>query len=471
MVTHVAALRDELEGVDLGDQRLNRRVVSVLERLAINPQASINAAHHGWAETQAVYRLFDNERVSQEQLLAPHREATVERIAQHPVVLIAQDTTEFDFTPHAPRGAGPLSSPNRRGFLDHTSLALTPRRLPLGVVAFDLYARSQEGFGEAQKRRHQPLETKEIFRWLEGYRQACAVARTVPQTRVVSVADCEADLYEIFLEAQQSAGEAGYVVRAGKNRSLPERDLHAGQTAYVKLRDAMARAPLLCTEQLELGRTPQRKARTARVEVRAQSVEIKAPYRRHERLPNLTLKVVRVGEVDPPEGVEPLEWLLITSLPVDSVEQVLQVVDYYAARWTIEVYFRVLKTGCRVEEIQLETAARLRPCLMLYRIIAWRVLYLTILGRECPDLPCDVVFTAAEWKAVYRIVRQSDPPAKPPGLCEFIRTLAVLGGYNDRRQDRPPGPQSIWTALRRMTDFAHAWLTFGPDTHGKTKCV
>lgn len=471
MVTEVTALRDELEGVDLGDERLNRRVVKVLENLAINPQASVNAAHQGWSETQAAYRLFDNERVSQEQILEPHREATLERIAQHPVVLIAQDTTELDFTPHAPRGAGPLTSPNRRGFLDHTSLAMTPQRLPLGVVDFDLYARSDEGFGESKKRQYEPLETKETFRWLQGYRQACAVARAVPETQVVSVADCEGDLYEVFLEAQQAGGEAEYVVRAGKNRSLTERDPEAGDAAYVKLRDAIAEAPALGNEQLELGRTPQRKARTAPVEIRAQAVQIKAPYRRHERLPNLTLNVVWVREVDPPEGVEPLDWLLITSLPIDSLEQVLQVVDYYAVRWTIEVYFRVLKTGCRVEEIQLETEARLRPCLMLYRIIAWRVLYLTILGRECPDLPCDVVFTAAEWMAVYRIVRQSDPPEDPPPLSEFLRILAVLGGYNDRRNERPPGPQSIWIGLRRMTDFAQAWLTFGPATHRQTSYV
>jgi hypothetical protein len=141
----------------------------------------------------------------------------------------------------------------------------------------------------------------------------------------------------------------------------------------------------------------------------------------------------------------------------------LRVIDYYACRWQIEVFFRVFKTGCKVEEIQLEKAERLRPCLALYKIVAWRVLYVTMLGRESPDLPCDVLFTDEEWKSAWTICTDQPPPPQAPPLREFLPMLAELGGYNNRKHDAPPGPKTLWIAIRRMGDFALAWQTFGPD--------
>lgn len=457
----------EVADVSLGDERLDERCRRLLERFAADPQASINAACQGWAETQAAYRFFDNDKVTGEKIHEPHREATLGRIAQHAVVLIIQDTTELDFTPHPPAGAGPLTSVDRLGFLDHTVLAATPERLPLGVVDVEIYARSAEGFGESKKRQYDPIAQKETHRWLQGYRCACEVAARVPETQIVAVADREGDIYELFVEAEQHPTPAEYVIRAGKNRSLPKKDSDEDSDTYPKLRDAITRAPVRTQRELKLSQTPKRAARTAVVELRAQRVELKAPYRPAGRPPNVTVNVVWVRESDPPADVEPIDWLLLTSLPIESLEDVLRVVEYYGARWVIEVFFRVLKSGCKVEDIQLETAARLLPCLMLYRIVAWRLVYVTMLGRECPELPCDVLFAEPEWKSVYQIVRKTDPPTSPPPLKEFLSLLATLGGYNDRPQDAPPGPQAIWIGIRRMNDFAQAWLTFGPGSQIK----
>jgi hypothetical protein len=171
----------------------------------------------------------------------------------------------------------------------------------------------------------------------------------------------------------------------------------------------------------------------------------------------------------PTDGTAPtdetgIEWWLITSLPVESLEDISRVIDYYKARWTIEVYFRVLKTGCRVEEIQLETTARVKACLAFYQIIAWRVLSLTHLNRECPSLPCTAVFADYEWQLVWRVTTKQELPDKVPKLSEFIRLLASRGGYNNRRTEAPPGPQPIWVGIRRMSDFAQAWQSFGPTT-------
>jgi len=193
--------------------------------------------------------------------------------------------------------------------------------------------------------------------------------------------------------------------------------------------------------------------------VRADTFTLKPPQTK-SKLGTVTVNVIEVRETNPPADGTAVHWILLTSLPITSVAEILLAVDYYTARWTIESYFRVLKSGCTIEDLQLETTPRVQRCLMLYRIIAWRVMHLTYLGRECPELPCDVVFADHEWQPVWQIVKQSPPPKTPPPLAEFVRTLATLGGYNHRKHDGPPGPQTLWLALRRMTDFSLAWLTF-----------
>ena len=196
-------IASELEGIQLGDERLNRRSSKVLAALAANPEASINAACDGWSDTQAAYRFFDNSAVAPEKILAPHREATVNRMRNQPVALVVQDTTELDFTSHPPRDAKCLNKPDRFGLYDHTLLAVTPEQLCLGVVGGEQFDRDPETLGQADERSTLPIEEKESLRWLTGYRTACELARECPQTQVVSVGDREADIYDIFVEAQQ----------------------------------------------------------------------------------------------------------------------------------------------------------------------------------------------------------------------------------------------------------------------------
>lgn len=214
--------------------------------------------------------------------------------------------------------------------------------------------------------------------------------------------------------------------------------------------------------------TSKRTARTATLNVRALSVTVKPPNARPD-LPLITHHVILVQEVDLPAEEKPVEWLLLTTLPIDTVEDLLRVVDHYAARWTIEVYFRTLKTGCRVEQMQLETKARQLNCLAFYHIIAWQVLSLTHLNRTCPQVSCASLFADHEWKPVWRVVTKQPLPKKPPTLGNFTKLLAQLGGYNNRPKEPPPGPQPLWIGIRRMLDYSNAWLTFGPEIN--TRCV
>ena len=454
-------IADELHGIDLGDARLNRRSKHLLEALAANPEASINAACDGWGDTVAAYRFLDNPAVTPAEILRPHRQATVQRLRSHPRVLLVQDTTELDLTRHPPKDAGCLNQPDRFGLYAHVHLAVTPDRVILGVVGLDSFDRPPESLGKADERATLPIEQKESFRWLEGDRLACQVAAEAPGTRIISVADREADLYDIFVEAGDGSAQprADFVIRARVDRCTRRPNPSAGPAAYHKVRDEVGRSALRATRVLELAATPQRAARVATLEVRTLEVDLKPPHQR-SHLPSVRLNVVLVEEVGGPGDGTDVSWLLITSLPVTTVEEALEVIDSYVARWAVEVYFRTWKTGCRVEQIRLETRARVRNCLAFYAIIAWRVMYVTYLSRTTPSAPCTVVFTPNEWQSVWRVVRREPLPTSPPSVSEMLRLVSRLGGYNNRAKESPPGPQSIWVGLRRMGDFAIAWECF-----------
>lgn len=454
----------ELEGINLGDERLNRRSKQILEALAANPEASINAACEGWGDTLAAYRYFDNKAVTPEKILEPHREATIKRMQAESVVLVLQDTTELDFTKHPPLDAQCLNTPNRFGLYDHTHLVVTPEQLCLGVVGCEQFDRTPESLGLADERSTLPIEEKESHRWVQGYRLACELAEACSNTQIVSISDCEGDIYEIFVLAQQQvAPRADFIVRARVDRCLTERDSEAGGATYLKVRDQVKSSPLLGKRTIELSQTPKRAAREAVVEIRAMTVTIKPPHAR-SHLPPVTLQVVLAEEVGGPGDGTDICWLLFTSLPANTLAEALLVLDYYVARWSIEIFFRIFKTGCRVEEIQLETMSRLKNCLMFYKIIAARVLYLTYLNRLAPKMPCTAVFAGCEWKSVWRIVKKKPLPKKPPQLSEFMKLLTHLGGYNNRATEAEPGPQPLWVGIRRMLDFARAWLEFGPES-------
>jgi hypothetical protein len=325
-------IADELLGIDLGDKRLNKRSIQVIEALAANPEASINASCGGWSDTLAAYRFFDNEAVTPEQIMLPHAEATQRRMREHPVVLIVQDTTELDYTPHPPKDARCLNREERFGLYEHVHLAVTPDKLCLGVVGSESFDRAPESLGKAKDRATLPIEEKESFRWLKGYRLACRLAAECPATQIVSVADREADIYDIFVDAQQQIGpHAEYLIRAKEDRSTPQRDLTSAPVVYHKVRDEVSCSKLRTTKTIELSQTPKRAARQAYLEIRAISVQVKPPHARGH-LPLVTHNVVLVEEIGGPGDDTDLCWLLITTLPIETIDDVQRIIDYYTLR-------------------------------------------------------------------------------------------------------------------------------------------
>lgn len=477
-------VEEEMNGVDLNDKRLDRRLMEILSQLAAQPGASIPAACGGFAEMTAAYRFCDNDKVTFEKVLEPHIEATHRRIAEHTVVILAQDTTEIDLTRpnHQVSGAGTLDGSARFGALLHPLVAFTTAGTPLGTVYAELWTRDDESSEPLSKeeaeydRKHTPIEEKESFRWLETYQQACHVAEEVPQTQIICVADSEADIYEV-IEAASEDGRPDFIIRACQDRALKnpshaEDSVEGEQSNH--LRDRVMQTEALYTATINVrgreakvsnetrGRRQPRESRTAEVEVRAARVRLRAPWRSGRKMKDVEVNVVLVSEVNPPEGDTPVEWILLTSLPIDSEELVRLVIQYYQVRWMIEILFRTLKSGCRVESRRFEKLERLEPCLAVYLIVTWRTLFACRMARELPDVSCEAVFESQEWKSVHCVVHKTTPPTTPPTLQTMVRMVAQLGGYVNRKRSDEPGPQTVWLGLQRMHDLANCWLLFGP---------
>lgn len=472
---------EEMASVDLQDQRLNHRITQILSDLGDRPTASIPAACGGHAEMTAAYRLFDNDKAAYASILQPHQARTSQRVREHPVVLCVQDTSEIDLTrPQQPvRSAGPLATAARQGIFLHLLEAFTPDGTPLGEVWSYTWARDEEALGlSAEEKRKQrkaaPIEDKESFRWLEGLRKTRELAEQCPGVTCVCVADSEADIYELFAEPRGTTSLVHYLIRLCQNRALAaDADADAKQAQLI--RERVTAAPVRFTKEIQVrgrdakvacedrGRRQPRKDRAAVVEVRATTMTLRPPSRPEQRLPEVTVNVVLVREVNPPADDVAVEWLLITTLPIETVEQVHLIIQSYCVRWMIEILFRVLKSGCRVEERRFERVERLERCLAVYLIVAWRTLYVCRLGRSGPDIDCEAVFEPSEWKAVWMTVHRRPPPKEPPRLGEMVRLMAQLGGYINRpNREDPPGPQTVWLGLQRMQDLALAWDTFGP---------
>ncbi len=483
MMTKAAVwVEAEMATVDLGHKARNKRLKAVIGDLAAMPAASIPAAVGGGrAETEAAYRLFENEAVEFHAILSPHFQSTLERVREQRTVVLPQDTSEMDLTrpEQQVREAGPLDGGSRRGCFLHPLAAVTPEGVPLGTLWVECWTRD-EPTGELlapqekeQRRKQTPIEEKESQRWVTGLQQAHRVAEAAPDTEVIAVADSEADIFELLVEGQSLDGHAQWIVRACQDRALRRQKDADDSVAKSVLQAVAAAAPMTTYEVNVRGRVPKvdcetrgrrqaRESRTATVEVRACMVTLRAPHRPDRKLPDVTVNVVWVHEINPPAGEEPIDWLLLTSLPIATADEILRVIKSYCLRWMIELFFRVLKQGCKVEQRRFETLDRVQRFLAVALIVGWRTLYVTRLGRDFPDLDCEAVFEPSEWKAVYQVTQQQTPPKTPPKLQEMVRMVAQLGGYVNRPRADEPGAETIWKGLQRMHDMAQCWDLFGP---------
>ena len=419
-------------GLELGDSRRTQRLIKLVEDLSVRPTGSIPVASGGWAETKAAYRLLDNPALDWREILEVHTQCTATRMQGYAVILCIQDTTELDFTSQPGiAGLGRLSYEAQHGLYVHPTLAVTPEGVALGVIDAWLWARGPKD---------EP-QVKESTRWVEGYDRVADLAETVPDTRLVYMADREGDLRALMDAAIRRGTPADWLVRATHNRST---------TAGEKLWDRVARSEPLGEVEFWLPAAPGRPARVVRQTLYGQSVTLPA----RKGAPAVTVTAILAREEQPPVGQLAIEWRLLTNRTAETLEQVVELIDWYRRRWLIEIFFRIWKSGCRVEALQLGTLERLERALVIYLIIAWRILHLVTWGRDGPELPCEVVFDPAEWQAAWIVAHRRPPPETPPQLGEMVRLIAGFGGFLGRKSDGHPGPKAIWEGMQRVSAFA-----------------
>jgi hypothetical protein len=455
--------QDEFGEADLGDMRRTARLVQLASVLGAQPSASLPNAADDPATLKAAYRFFDNDYVRAEAMLESHVQSTTRRMQAVELVLAVQDTTYLDWTDHPnTTGLGPLAAPSHQGVLAHTTLALTPERVPLGLLQQQVWARDPE-VRRNQDHKQRRLDDKESQKWLSSLEAVIAARADCPTTQFVSVGDREADVYDLFLRSRPPGVDL--LIRAAQDRKAD----HAEKYLWA----AMTTAPVAATVTVHMGARAHQPARNATLTVRWRPVTLRPPNSRtKEKLPNVTVWAVWAIEPNPPPGVDAVEWLLLTTVPITSTDEALERLEWYAARWGIEVWHKILKSGCRIEDRQLEAAERLIRCLRLYSVIAWRIVYATMLARAVPDVPCTVLLDADEWQGLYcRIHRVAVAPAKPPTLRQAVRWIAQLGGFLARKRDGEPGVSVLWKGFQHLVDVSAMYRIMRPTPIAPTRRI
>lgn len=405
-----------------------------MERFAADPAASIPDACHGWAETMGAYRFLGNEAVDWQAILAPHWEQTRRRMQAHPVMLCLQDTTELNFNGQEIDGLGPLCYEAQRGMYLHPTYAVTPGREALGVLDAWMWARTKK---DATGKRH---DLKESLRWIEGDERVADMAAEFPTTRLVYLADREADLMPLMRRAQELGEPADWLIRAAHNRCLPDGG---------KLWECTTAGEPLGQIEFAMASRHGVTARPVRQQLWAQRIELRGASGKP-----LSVTSIVAREVDAPAGAKPAEWRLLTNRPAETCAAVVELIDWYRARWEIEMLFDILKNACRIEALQLEHIDKLERAIAMYLVVAWRIAHLMRLGRTSPDLDASRFFDWAEIRAAYMPSKAGPPVA--PTLNEGLRLIAGFGGFLARKGDGEPGVQTIWKGLRKIRIAAEA---------------
>jgi len=465
----------ELAGCEFADERLGRRFGMLMEQLSKGIGRTIPLACGDWAATKAAYRFLDNDRVSEAEILAGHFQATRERFAAvEGPVLVLHDTTEFSFTRENAEAIG-LTHKVARGHKDkagrqrmhtvcgilmHSSLAVTTDGLPLGLAAIKLWTRKKfKGTNALQGKtldsgKHSvnttriPIEEKESVRWLENAQQATATLGDA--SRIVHVGDRESDIYELFCECEALGTK--FVFRTCNDRRVED----DGRTVY----EVMEEQRIKGVHRIEV-RNNKGQPSTAVLEIKYEKIRICPPIGKEKRYGNLELTVIHATERGTPKDRERIEWKLVTNLPVTCKADAIEKLEWYALRWKIETFHKVLKSGCRAEDSKLRTAERLANLIAMMCILAWRVLWLTTVNRTSPELPAKLVFTEVEMKLLERLVPAKDGATKKT-VGRFLTLLARLGGYLNRKRDAPPGNMVLWRGMARLTDI-HLGFSLAKD--------
>lgn len=448
-------VEQELAGSKFRDERLGQRLRKFLTQMASAVGEPIPLACQDWANTKAAYRFLSNGAVSEGEILEGHFQSTRARVAAvDGPILVLQDTTEFSYQRAQPEriGAIPLAPSRRKadgrfrlhtvcGLLMHGSLAITPDGLPLGLTAIKFWSRSKFKGTTALKRQinptRVPIEMKESIRWLENMRQSTVLLGD--SARLVHIGDRENDIYEFFCAAQEVSTH--FLVRTCVDR-LAEDGKHT-------VADEMDEVAVQGHHTVEIG-----DGTTADVELKYKRIRVLPPIGKQKRYPAFSLTVIHAQERDAPKGRSAIDWKLITDLPVNTPDEAIEKLAWYGMRWKIEVFHKILKSGCSAEDARLRTAERLVNLIAMFCILSWRLFWMTMINRAAPEASPRLALTETEVELLDQIAvdRRRQPPSAKI-LTAYLTQIARLGGYLARAHDPPPGNTVMWRGWSRLMDI------------------
>jgi hypothetical protein len=481
---------EEFTSLDLGDARLNRRVMQFVSQAsgigASNPDRCRSPG-----SLKALYRMTDNPKVDVGKLFESHNDASIKRCSEQSLVYLVQDTTEVDLTKPQSEiaGAGLIGSGKRRGFYFHPSFAVSESGIPLGQVDQFIWTRDPKSLQlttkeRAAERQRSCFEEKESARWLEILQSNEQLARSLPQTQFISIADSEADIFELFCECSTFPENFDLIVRGFRQHNIVSAiDTATGQPIDApSVEQAMKLAMNRFTREVSVGARPipetpddkkrvRRQARTARdtvLTISTATATLAGPRRpRAGHLPDATVNVVMLLEENPPADESPIHWVLYTTLPIATETEVMAVIDGYCQRWSIELYFMTLKSGLKIEDMKYRTLPRYLNAFAMLAVVAWRVEHLKKAARIDPDAPCSKYFTDEQWIPIMMFQTQETVDrSEPPTMAEFIKTIAMLGGYINKASQGPPGSKTIWRGMARFETIVQAFAAFKQFTCG-----
>ena len=438
---HKISIKD-FPGLDLGDIRRNKRFVAIIENITTQPGSSIPKHNDSWYDTKATYDFFKNEQVSVASLQKSIEQYGVNQLENTNEVLIIHDTSNISFNELQAEGLGYLDSKLGRGIMCHSSIAVSTEGLPLSLIHQHTWVRPLENLEQSEKvKQARKFEDKESYRWYRGIAQVNKLLNT--EIKKVHIADREADMYELFFCAYEPNTEL--LIRSHYNRSLPD-----GSHLWEAVGATAAKGEIT----LSIPDAKGRKSIPVTAEVRYQSVEILRPSRSKASYESVELTAIEIKQTDN-DSTDTIHWKLLTTLEVKDLNDVLKYIKWYTYRWLIERFHYVLKSGTKIEELQLKQASSLQKAIALYSIAGFRIMQLVYQSRTHPEASCELVLTRAQWHVLYVLIHHSnDIPEQPPSLAQAVMWIGRLGGHLGRKSDGPPGLKTTWLGYQRICDAA-----------------
>lgn len=435
---HQVTLED-FSGVDLGDTRRDKRFVTLINNISRQPGHSIPRQNENWYDVKATYEFFKNEEVSIESLTKVLSLYGTRQVADQMEVLIAHDISTISYNNRQAEGLGYLAQKDGRGILCYNSLAISPEGLPLSLLYQHSWCRPLKELGKAAKRHERNFEDKESHIWYAGMRQVNELLGD--HIHKIHIADREADIYELFFNSYEP--NTDLLIRSRHNRKTSE-----GSPVW----DLVARQPAAGTVTLEIPDQSGKRKQKVDAEVRYQPVRILRPVRSKDEYESVLLTAIEIIE-KPKKGKSQdlLDWKLLTSIEVASVTDALKCIQWYTYRWLIERFHYVLKSGTKIENLQLKQAESLQKAIIVYSIAAFRIMQLVYNARFYPQVSCEVVLTSIQWKVLYLLIhKKKEIPINAPSLLQAVMWIGKLGGHLGRTSDGPPGLKTVWQGYQQL---------------------